>query len=85
MLPAMPLSLDITCFEQKSLQKKQTFSEELYRQLRKVTKTKTTYPTDDSLRKIIYLATVDATKKWTMPVKDWGQCIPHLSSNLAID
>jgi hypothetical protein len=30
MLPAMPLSLDITCFEQKSLQKKQTFSEELY-------------------------------------------------------
>jgi hypothetical protein len=31
MLPAMPLSLDITCFEQKSLQKKQTFSEELYK------------------------------------------------------
>jgi hypothetical protein len=30
MFPAMPLSLDITCFEQKSLQKKQTFSEELY-------------------------------------------------------
>jgi len=49
--------------------------EAYHRQLRKVTKTKTAYPTDDALRKIIYLATVDAAKKWTMPVKDWGQCI----------
>jgi transposase-like protein len=49
--------------------------EAYHRQLRKVTKTKTAYPSDDSLRKIIYLATVDAAKKWTMPVKDWGQCI----------
>jgi transposase-like protein len=49
--------------------------EAYHRQLRKVTKTKTAYPTDDSLRKIIYLATVNVAKKWTMPVKDWGQCI----------
>jgi transposase-like protein len=31
-----------------------------------VTKIKTAYPTDDALRKIIYLATVEAAKKWNM-------------------
>lgn len=44
-----------------------------HRQLRKVTKTKTAYPTDDALRKIIYLATEEAAKKWTMPIREW-QC-----------
>ncbi|QNB48354.1 hypothetical protein BR63_08710 [Thermanaerosceptrum fracticalcis] len=42
------------------------------RQLRKATKTKTAYPTDDALRKIVNLATMDISKKWTMPVKDWN-------------
>lgn len=46
-----------------------------HRQLRKVTKTKTAYPTDDALRKIIYLATEDAAKKWTMPIKEWHSCL----------
>ena len=46
-----------------------------HRQLRKVTKTKTAYPTDDALRKIIYLATQDIARKWTMPIRDWGQCL----------
>lgn len=49
--------------------------EAYHRQLRKVTKTKTAYPTDDSLRKIVYLATVEITKKWTMPVANWAECI----------
>jgi transposase-like protein len=40
-----------------------------HRQLRKVTKTKTAYPTDDSLKKIIYLATESISKKWTMPIR----------------
>jgi transposase-like protein len=34
-----------------------------HRQLRKVTKTKSAYPTDEALKKIIYLATVEASKK----------------------
>lgn len=34
-----------------------------HRQLRKVTKTKTAYPTDEALKKIIYLATIEASKK----------------------
>ncbi|MDP2790852.1 MAG: transposase, partial [Rectinemataceae bacterium] len=46
-----------------------------HRQLRKVTKTKNAYPTDDSLRKIIYLATNDLARKWTMPIRDWAKCL----------
>ena len=45
--------------------------ESLHMQLRKVSKTKTVFPTDESLMKILYLATVGVTKKWTIPVKDW--------------
>jgi len=50
-----------------------------HRQLRKVTKTKTAYPTDDALRKIIYLATMEAAKKWSMPVREWKSCISQLA------
>jgi putative transposase len=50
-----------------------------HRQLRKVTKTKTTYPTDDALKKIIYLATVEASKKWTMPIRDWKNCLSQFA------
>ncbi len=42
------------------------------RQLRKVTKNKGIFPTDDSLLKMLYLAMVDITKKWTGKRKDWG-------------
>lgn len=50
-----------------------------HRQLRKVTKTKTAYPSDEALRKIIYLATIDAAKKWTMPLRNWTDCISQLA------
>lgn len=39
--------------------------ENFNRQLRKVTKAKTIFPTDDALFKMLYLAMMDATKKWT--------------------
>ena len=42
------------------------------RQLRKVTKSKSVFPTDDSLLKMLYLAMVDITKKWTGRRQDWG-------------
>ncbi|WP_238907697.1 IS256 family transposase [Clostridium sp. YIM B02506] len=42
------------------------------RQLRKFTKTRTVFPTDDSLRKSLYLATDVVMKKWTSPVPNWG-------------
>lgn len=49
-----------------------------HRQLRKVTKTKTAYPSDGALRRIIYLATMDITKKWSMLVREWANCMSQL-------
>jgi len=48
------------------------------RQLRKVTKSKSVFPTDDALFKMLYLATVDITKKWTGRRQDWGQIYSQL-------
>jgi putative transposase len=42
------------------------------RQLRKVTKAKSVFPTDDSLFKMLYLAMMDITKKWTGKRQDWS-------------
>ena len=41
-----------------------------HRMLRKYTKTKTVFPSDDSLRKSIYLSIQEITKKWCMPVQN---------------
>ena len=49
------------------------------RQLRKVTKSKSVFPTDDSLFKMLYLAMLDITKKWTGRRQDWGQIYPQLA------
>jgi len=43
------------------------------RQLRKVTKNKGVFPTDESLLKMLYLAMMDITKKWTGKRCEWGQ------------
>ena len=53
--------------------------EAYHRQLRKVTKTKTAYPSDESLKKIIYLATMAISRKWNMPVREWKKCISQFS------
>ena len=49
------------------------------RQLRKETKAKTIFPTDDSLFKMLYLAMMDITKKWTGRRQDWGRVYPNLA------
>ena len=49
------------------------------RQLRKVTKSKTIFPTDDSLFKMLYLAMIDITKKWTGKRQDWSTIYAQLS------
>ena len=43
------------------------------RQLRKVTKSRTVFPSDESLLKMLYLAMMDIAKKWTGHRQDWGQ------------
>jgi len=50
--------------------------ENLNRQIRKVTKNKSSFPTDDSLFKLIYLAVMDTSKKWTNALPDWSAVIP---------
>lgn len=49
------------------------------RQLRKVTKSKSVFPTDDSLLKTLYLAMMDITKKWTGRRQDWSLIHAQLS------
>ena len=39
--------------------------------IRKVIKKRKLFPTDDSARKVIYLAIQEASKKWTMPIRNW--------------
>lgn len=49
------------------------------RQLRKVTKSKSVFPTDDSLLKMLYLAMIDITKKWTGRCMDWSMIHAQLA------
>jgi len=53
--------------------------EGFHRMLRKFTKTKTIYPTDDAVRKSVYLSIQEISKKWTLPIRDWGCIIGQLS------
>ncbi|WP_025715638.1 IS256 family transposase [Paenibacillus sp. 1-18] len=53
--------------------------ESYHRQLRKVTKGKSIFPTDEALLKMLYLATVDVTRKWTGRVQNWGQMLLQFS------
>jgi len=52
--------------------------ENFNRGLRKVTKAKAVFPTDDALFKSIYLAMMDITKKWTGASWNWGQTLNQL-------
>ena len=46
--------------------------ENLNGKIRKYTKTKLSFPTDDALRKSVWLAIREIEKKWTMPIRNWG-------------
>lgn len=39
--------------------------------IRKAIKKRKVFPTDDSAKKVVYLAIMDASKKWTMPIRNW--------------
>ena len=45
--------------------------ESVNRQIRKIIKNKGVFPNDESIKKIIFLALNNASKKWTMPIKNW--------------
>ena len=49
--------------------------ESLNYQLRKVTKNRSSFPTDDAIFKILHLAIRNASQKWTIPIRDWGRAL----------
>jgi hypothetical protein len=53
--------------------------ESYHRQLRKVAKGKSVFPTDESLLKMLYLVTQDVMLKWTGRIHNWGQILLQLS------
>ena len=50
-----------------------------HRQIRKVTKTKGAFTSDMALLKLMYLATKNIEKKWTMPLANWSITVSQLS------
>ena len=46
--------------------------ENLNGKIRKYTKSKGSFPTDDAVKKSVYLAIREVTKKWKMPIRNWG-------------
>ena len=53
--------------------------ESLNRSFRKYTKTKSVFPSDESLMKCLYLATQNITKKWTTRYRNWDMILSELS------
>lgn len=46
---------------------------------RKLNRQRSVFPGSTALLKALYLATFEATKKWTMPIRNWGQVYGELS------
>jgi len=53
--------------------------EALHRQFRKVTKNRAVFPSDEALLKMLFLASRDICKKWTLPLRDWKDMVSQLS------
>ena len=49
------------------------------RQVRKYTKSRIIFPTDESLNKCVYLATMEIMEKWTQPTPNWGATLAELT------
>ena len=47
--------------------------------LRKITKNRGSFPSDDALLKLFYLALANISKKWTMPLRDWKAALTRFT------
>jgi putative transposase len=47
--------------------------------MRKVVKTKASFPTPEAARKLLHLANQNITKKWTMPIQNWANILNQLA------
>jgi len=52
--------------------------EAYHRMVRKFTKAKAIFPTDDSIRKVVFLSAKEISKKWTMPARDWAMAYSQI-------
>ena len=71
---------DLTVFFDFPLEIKQiiyttNLIENLNGKIRKYTKNKLSFPNDDAVLKSVYLALREASKKWTMPIRNWGMIL----------
>ena len=41
-------------------------------EIRKYTKSKLSFPSDDAVKKMVYLSLMEIEKKWTQPIHNWG-------------
>ena len=46
---------------------------------RRLNRQRSVFPSSQALLKALYLATFEATKKWTMPLRNWGKVYGELS------
>lgn len=53
--------------------------ESLNSALRRLNRQRSVFPSDTALLKALYLSTFEATKKWTMPLRNWGKVYGELS------
>ncbi len=53
--------------------------ESMQAQLRKVTRNRGAFPSPESVRKILYLATERISKKWKRPIRDWVAALNHFT------
>jgi len=53
--------------------------ESLNNSLRKVTKTRNSFPSDEAASKLLYMALKNIMKKWTMPIRNWSLAIHQFS------
>jgi putative transposase len=53
--------------------------ESVNRSIRKVIKAKGSFPNDKAIVKMLYLALNNASKKWTMPIKNWKAALNHFA------
>jgi transposase-like protein len=54
-------------------------TESLNSQYRRINSSRPVFPSEEALKKALYLATQNITKKWTMKLRDWGQIYGELS------
>ena len=53
--------------------------ESLNAQFRKATKTTPVFPHDESLEKLLWLVQDDIAKRWTKPIRNWGESLMQLT------